>query len=125
MFEILKLNLLRVDLPVSSPIAKMYQPIANGAALMLEYFLAVFLAFRGFTECYRDGIEILSTGLMFGSGAVMPPLSPESLDLRGLYKAYFVTLLLHNPLLTAGSMMAFWALASITFMWLNRIELAA
>jgi hypothetical protein len=67
----------------------MAQAIVKGAAVVLEYSLTAFLAFRGFAERYRDGIEILSSGLMFGSGAVMPPLSPESLGLGGWYKAYF------------------------------------
>jgi len=104
---------------------RMSQTTVNGATLVYEYCLAVFLALRGFTETYRDGIEILSSGLMFGSGAVMPPLSPESLGLGGLYKAYFDSLLPCILMLMASRMMAVWAFAFATFMWLNRFELAA
>jgi hypothetical protein len=103
----------------------MSQAFVNGAAVVLEYSLVAVLAFRGFTECYRDGIEILSSGLMFGSGAVMPPLSPESLGLGGLYKAYLFSRLHVFRMLTASSMMALWAVAFTTFVWMNRLEIAA
>lgn len=66
----------------------MFEAIVDGALVVLDYFRNVHLGILSFIDRYRDGIEFLSCGLMFGSGAVLPPLSPESLGLGGLCKAY-------------------------------------
>ena len=91
---------------------------------MFHPFRIVFDAIQRFTENHHKRIESVSCGLMVASAAVMPSLFPEPLGLRGFYKAYFFfPPILLCLMLTMDSMMALWALASIPFIWLNRVEL--
>jgi len=120
----LELNLLEIDPTVSSPVAKMSQAVVERARVMAYPFRTVLGAIQRFLKNHRKRIESISCGLMVASAAVMPSLFPESLGLRGFYKAYFFfPPLLFCLVLTIGSMMAVWALASIPFIWLNRVEL--
>jgi len=96
----------------------------DGARVIVYPFRTIFGAIQRLLESHRKRIESISCGIMVASAAVMPSLFPESLDLRGLYKVYFFSpRLLSFLLLTIDSVLAVWALASMSFVWLNRVEL--